>query len=54
MAPEVLAGRYNCSCDIWSFGVVAYFLLSGALPVDVEEMARQHQKQLLRVRFGMG
>lgn len=46
MAPEVLAGRYNCSCDIWSFGVVAYFLLSGALPVDVEEYSSEdlHRK----------
>lgn len=41
MAPEVLAGQYNCSCDLWSFGVVAYFLLSGVLPVDIEEYSSE-------------
>lgn len=32
MAPEVFSGRYHLTCDIWSCGVIAYFLLSGGLP----------------------
>ena len=33
MAPEVFDGQnYDLSCDIWSIGVIAYFILSGAPP----------------------
>lgn len=34
VAPEILTQeRYNCKCDVWSVGVVAYFVLSrGKLP----------------------
>ena len=32
MAPEVMVGCYYEKCDIWSCGVMLYFLLSGALP----------------------
>ena len=33
MAPEIIEGiAYDKSCDIWSIGVVAYFLLSGIPP----------------------
>ena len=32
VSPEVLAGSYNCKCDIWSIGVIAYMLLSGVPP----------------------
>lgn len=34
MAPEVFSHSYNVSCDMWSCGVVTYFILSGALPFD--------------------
>jgi len=36
MAPEVLARSYNHSCDMWSCGVVMYFILSGDLPFGGE------------------
>jgi calcium-dependent protein kinase len=34
MAPEVLAGSYTESADIWSVGVLAFMLLCGELPFD--------------------
>lgn len=32
VAPEVLMGSYDARCDIWSLGVIAYMLVSGAPP----------------------
>lgn len=32
IAPEVIKGGYNKECDIWSLGVLMYFLLSGKQP----------------------
>jgi len=36
MSPQVLAGRYDESCDIWSVGVMTYVLLCGYSPFDGE------------------
>ena len=32
LAPEVYMGNYNKECDVWSLGVVLFFLLSGKQP----------------------
>lgn len=32
MAPEVIEGKYNEKCDIWSSGVILYILITGKPP----------------------
>jgi len=40
IAPEVLVGAYNQSCDLWSLGVVMFIMLFGFPPFDVRREER--------------
>mmetsp|Transcript_6440 Transcript_6440/g.10935 ORF Transcript_6440/g.10935 Transcript_6440/m.10935 type:complete len:238 (+) Transcript_6440:135-848(+) len=41
VAPEILQQKsYGKSCDVWSFGCMAYALLCGALPFDYQTKER--------------
>ena len=41
-APEVLSGEYDQRCDVWSLGVIAYMLLSGAPPFNGDSSEKIH------------
>lgn len=34
IAPEVLNGKYDKRCDIWSFGILAYIMMVGKAPFE--------------------
>eukprot|EP00927_Polykrikos_kofoidii_P051921 TRINITY_DN4569_c0_g2_i1.p1 TRINITY_DN4569_c0_g2~~TRINITY_DN4569_c0_g2_i1.p1 ORF type:complete len:329 (-),score=44.94 TRINITY_DN4569_c0_g2_i1:131-1117(-) len=36
VAPQILAGRYDCKCDLWSCGVITYVILCGYPPFSGE------------------
>ena len=44
MAPEVLEGCYNETCDMWSIGIIAYCLLCGYPPFNAENDEKLFRK----------
>ena len=36
IAPEILKGEYDERCDIWSIGIILYYLLSGKFPFNAQ------------------
>lgn len=44
IAPEVIAGSYDQSCDLWSIGVITYCLLAGHPPFMEESDALLFRK----------
>ena len=44
MAPEVLNGSYDESCDMWSIGVITYCLLCGYPPFNADNDAQLYRK----------
>ena len=44
IAPEVLSGDYGKECDIWSFGIVLYLVLSATYPFDGSSRAEVFSK----------
>ncbi|CAE7237717.1 CPK2 [Symbiodinium sp. CCMP2456] len=51
MAPEVFERYYNHKCDLWSCGVLMYYLTSGELPFKNEEEVKKGRHVALQAAF---
>jgi len=47
MAPEVFERNYNHKCDLWSSGVVMFFLVSGDLPFKSEAEVKKGKYNMM-------
>jgi len=55
MSPQVLlnaVGGYSCKCDIWSLGVVLYYMLFGEGPYGVGGSLKHIQQGMAAVQKG--
>lgn len=50
-APELILGKYDQRCDIWSSGVTLFNLLSGCLPFEGEALLKP--SMLERILFSL-
>ena len=44
IAPEMLKGEYDEKCDIWSIGVILYYMISGKFPFFDDDNFKIFQK----------
>lgn len=43
ISPQIIEGKYDQRCDIWSLGVILYILVTGTPPIDGDS-----DKQILK------
>jgi len=48
MSPEMLTARHGIGTDVWSYGVMAYFMLFGELPYIPEETTSKAAMAVIR------
>jgi serine/threonine protein kinase len=48
MSPEMLTARHGISTDVWSYGVMAYFMFFGELPYIPQEITSKAAKAVIR------
>ena len=50
MAPEVIKGKYNQKCDVWSCGVILYIMLCGKPPFYSKD-EKELKKKILNIEY---